>query len=348
MQNKDLLPKISVGLNAPLSAAIACIDASGGEIALVIDADGRLAGTITDGDIRRGILRGLNLETPASAVMNVHPRSAPHTASAADVMSKMHAEQVLQMPVVDAVGVVVGIQFAKAYARNDINRHKVVIMAGGLGTRLRPFTETVPKPMIEVGGRPILETIIERLRAQGFNQVVLSLNHLAEIIIDHFGDGSRFGVEITYVQETQRLGTAGALSLLPPQDLPLVVMNGDILTSVNFGQLLSFHYEHGAQATMGLNRYQYQLAYGVVEVKDWHITSFAEKPVYDFFINAGIYVVSPEALAKVPVGQYFDMPSLFALLAPERRVAFPIHEYWLDIGRHEDLAKASNQFKDGV
>lgn len=345
MHNEDLLPKICLRPEQPLSVAVACIDASGGEIALVTDVEGRLLGTITDGDIRRAILRGSTLDTPAAQVMNGKPRSAPRSTSPAQVTAMMRDNGIAQMPLLDERGIVAGILFARTLTRFDAGAHPVVIMAGGLGTRLRPVTETVPKPMIEVGGRPILETIIEQLRTQGFRSITLCVNHLAEMIMDHFGDGAGFGVEIGYVRERQRMGTAGALSLLPRFDMPLIVMNGDILTSVNFNQLLSFHYEHGAHATMGLNRFQYQLPYGVVEVGNWHITSFVEKPVYDFFINAGIYVVGPEATALVPRDQYFDMPSLFDLVAPERRVAFPIHEYWLDIGRQEDLARATAEFE---
>lgn len=346
MYNKNLLPKICLRPEQPLSVAVACIDASGGEIALVIDADGRLLGTITDGDIRRAILRGSTLDTPASQVMNGKPRWAPQSASTVEITARINDGGIAQMPILDERGIVTGVFFAKILAGFDADAHPVVIMAGGLGTRLRPVTETIPKPMIEVGGRPILEIIIERLRVQGFRSITLCVNHLAEMIMDHFKDGSGFGVEIGYVRERQRMGTAGALSLLPRSDRPLIVMNGDILTSVNFNQLLSFHYEHEAHATMGLNRFQYRLPYGVVEVKNWNITSFAEKPVYDFFINAGIYVIGPTALALVPQDQYFDMPALFDLVAQERRAAFPIHEYWLDIGRHEDLARATAEFED--
>lgn len=346
MRNKTLLTKICLQPAQPLSAAAACIDASGGEIALVIDAAGRLLGTITDGDIRRAILRGLALDIPASQVMNAKPLWAAQSTPTPQIIARMHDAGISQMPILDEQGIVLDILFAKALpATVQANSHPVVIMAGGLGTRLRPVTESTPKPMVEVGGKPVLETIIRQLRMQGFCSITLCVNHLAEIIIDHFQDGSRFGVEISYVQERQRMGTAGALSLLPQSDLPVIVMNGDILTSVNFNKLLSFHYEYEAHATMGLNRLQYRLPYGVVELENWNITSFVEKPVYDFFINAGIYVIGPAALALVPPEQYFDMPALFDLVPQERRAAFPIHEYWLDIGQHEDLARATAEFK---
>jgi len=330
----------------PVSAAISCIEASGGEIALVIDDAGRLLGTITDGDIRRGLLAGADITTPAQRIMNPRPHTAPVGTSTAQAAALLRRDKLEQMPIVDSDGVLVDLIIGDRIYRSPAAEHPVVIMAGGMGTRLLPITETIPKPMIPVGGRPILEVIIERLADQGFRSVTLCVNYLAEVIEDHFEDGSRLGVDISYIRETKRMGTAGALSLMPQRPiLPVIVTNCDILTAVNFNQLLSFHYENNALATMGLNRFQYQMPYGVVEVKNHHILSFSEKPIYDFFVNAGIYVVSPEALDLVPSNIYFDMPSLFERVHVDQRVAFPIHEYWLDIGRHEDLEKATREFE---
>jgi dTDP-glucose pyrophosphorylase len=342
---RSRLAAICVRPEQSLADAVACIDASGGQIALVIDEAGHLCGTITDGDIRRGILGGATLASSASEVMNPSPRTATTGAAKWEIAGRLKREGIAQMPIVDGDRIVVDILYADEVCGPDASRHPVVIMAGGLGTRLRPITETIPKPMLPVAGRPILEIIIERFQQQGFRSITLCLNYLGEVIEDHFQDGAKFGVEISYVREEKRMGTAGALSLLSPRPtLPIIVMNGDILTSVNFGQLLSFHYDNLALATMGLNRFQYQLPYGVVQVQDHNIVSFTEKPAYDFFVNAGIYVVSPEALNHIPADKFFDMPSLFDQLAPERRVAFPIHEYWLDIGRHDDLERASREF----
>ncbi|MCO6050172.1 nucleotidyltransferase family protein [Mesorhizobium sp. RP14(2022)] len=342
---RELLGAICLKPNQLVSDAVACIEASGGEIALVIDEQGRLLGTITDGDIRRGLLRGVSLETPALEVTNQSPRTVREGTPRSDILTLLRREQIGQVPVLSSKGMVIDVLFADELTHPLSEDHTVVIMAGGLGTRLRPITETIPKPMIPVGGRPILEIIIEQFAQQGFRKVTLCLNHLAEIIQDHFQDGTRFGVQIEYVRESKRMGTAGALSLLSPAPLqPMIVMNGDILTSVNFNQLLSFHRENDAIATMGLNRYQYQLPYGVVDVHKHHIERFTEKPVYDFFVNAGIYVISPAALNLVPHDIFFDMPSLFELVPTSQRVAFPIHEYWLDIGRHNDLEKATQEY----
>lgn len=341
------LSAICLTKDEPLSAAIACIDASGGQIALVVDEGRRLVGTITDGDVRRAILRGATLESRASEVMNPKPRFVTQATSLSEIAARLKAEQIAQMPILDAGGVVVDVVFADDIQLADPRRHRAVIMAGGLGTRLRPITETIPKPMIPINGRPILEIIIERFRDQGLRRITLCVNHLAGVIVDHFGDGEKFGVEIDYVHETKRMGTAGALSLIRPRPTtPMIVMNGDILTAVNFTNLLSFHYDNAALATMALNRYQYQLPYGVVDLNDHHITAFKEKPVLDFFVNAGIYVISPEALDLVPPDCFFDMPALFEKVQPVQRVAFPIHEYWLDVGRPADLDRALQEYEE--
>jgi dTDP-glucose pyrophosphorylase len=341
------LAAICLTKDGPLSAAIACIDASGGQIALVVDEAGRLIGTITDGDIRRAILRGASLESAAGDVMNPNPRYVRQATPIPEIVARLRSEQIAQMPILDNDGIVIDIVFADDLQPPDSAGHRAVIMAGGLGTRLRPITETIPKPMIPINGRPILEIIIERFRDQGFRQITLCVNHLAGIIVDHFRDGRDFGVTIDYVHEKKPMGTAGALSLISPRPAkPMIVMNGDILTSVNFTNLLSFHYDNLALATMALNKYQYKLPYGVVDVRDHHIKGFKEKPVLDFFVNAGIYVISPEAIDLVPSDCMFDMPSLFEKIPSGRRVAFPIHEYWLDIGRHDDLDRALQEYTE--
>ncbi|MXQ12899.1 nucleotidyltransferase family protein [Microvirga makkahensis] len=337
---------ISIKPDESLSAAIARIEASGGEIALVVDDAGRLVGTITDGDIRRGILRGATLDSVAADVMYKSPRVATQNTPRSEIAERLRSDNLLQMPIVSDDGIVVDIVYADELLRPEIALHPVVIMAGGLGTRLRPITETIPKPMIPVGGRPILEVIIERFQQQGFRSITLCVNHLAEVIEDYFEDGAKFGVNISYVRETKRMGTAGALSLLKPRPLyPVIVMNGDILTLVNFAQLLSYHYDNKALVTMGLNKYHYQLPYGVVETDRNCIKSFIEKPKYEFFVNAGIYVIGPDAFSLIPGDTFYDMPTLFEQVPQSQRAAFPLHEYWLDIGRHDDLDKADSEYE---
>lgn len=342
----EQLGDICLGPDQKISDAIACIDASGGEIALVTDEAGRLKGTITDGDIRRAILRGCTLESLAGDIMNSDPRVVVKGTRVAEIAARMRQEHVGQMPIVDGRGVVVDLVLAGEIFNPVPGKHPVVIMAGGLGTRLRPITESIPKPMVPIGGRPILEVIIEQFASQGFRWITLCVNHLAEVIEGHFGDGRAFGVDIEYVREAKRMGTAGALSLVSPTpSMPVIVMNGDVLTALNFGQLLAFHYENGALATMGVNHFQYEIPYGVVDIKNHNIHGFVEKPVFDFFVNAGLYVVSPQVFDCVPEGEFFDMPSLFDQLEPSQKMAFPIHEYWLDIGRHDDLDRASREYE---
>lgn len=323
--------------------AIRIIDSGPGGIALVTTPDDRLVGTVTDGDVRRGLLRGVKLDEPVTAVMNAKPRWVDPTASRDAIIGKMRAWGVEQAPLVDAFGRVVGLELFGDLLLAPGDDTWIVLMAGGMGTRLRPYTETLPKPMLPVGGKPIIQTIVESFAAQGFRRFFFSVNYRAEDIMRHFGDGEQFGVQVEYLHETERKGTAGALSLLreaPPG--PVIVMNGDIMTSVDFRQLLRFHEEHGADATMCVREYSIQVPFGVVETDQHRLKTLQEKPVHSFFVNAGIYVLSPDALARVPRDRFYDMTDLFADLMAEGREAsvFPLREYWLDVGRHEDLAQA--------
>lgn len=320
------------------------IDGSSTQIALVIDDAGRLLGTITDGDIRRGLLRGVSLEDPASSIMNPKPTCARPEDGRAAILARMKAKALHQIPVVDAEGRVVGLEVLDELltARRE---NWVVLMAGGRGTRLRPLTDDTPKPLLRVGAKPILETILESFVEQGFGRFFVAVNYRAEMVRAHFGDGSRWGVQIDYLEEQAPLGTAGALGLLPERPTaPLLVMNADLLTRVGFGHMLDFHRAHGAAATMGVREYDFQVPFGVVKIKDQSIISIEEKPTQRFFVNAGIYVLSPETLDLVPRGRALDMPQLFeALIAAGRETSvFPIREYWIDIGRMDDFEKASD------
>ena len=336
-----------IGADARLLDAIACIDGSGAQIALVVDEARRLMGTLTDGDIRRALLHNLSLSTRVTEIMTRQPRMAPAGSDDAMLFRLMRALQIRHLPLVDDDGRVVGLRTLDAILQSPRRPNRVVLMAGGLGSRLRPLTQSTPKPMLPVGGKPLLQTILETFIDQGFHRFAISLNYLAETIIGHFGDGRRWGVEIEYLQEPCRMGTAGSLTLLGERpDEPFLVMNGDILTSVDFRQMLQFHIDNDALATMALHEYTLKVPYGVVQVAGHRLTGITEKPAHHHFINAGIYVLAPAAWDRIPKDTLFDMPELFQQLIAEGQttVAFPIREYWLDIGQPQDLQRAEDEF----
>lgn len=221
-------------------------------------------------------------------------------------------------------------------------------MAGGLGRRLQPLTNECPKPLLKVGGKPILEIILENFVEQGFNRFHIAVNYKAEMIESYFGNGSRWGIDLSYLREHERMGTAGALSLLPGGlTQPLIVMNGDLLTRINFRQLLSFHAEHHAQATMCVRDYDFQIPYGVVKIEKHRLTGIEEKPVHHCFVSAGIYVLQPDVISLIPRNTFFDMPDLFAEMIRQQKetAVFPIREYWLDIGRMDDFERAVGEYE---
>lgn len=260
---------------------------------------------------------------------------------------RMRERKLKQLPIISNDNVLQHILFSDELELAIKKDNKVVLMVGGLGTRLRPLTETVPKPMLNVGNKPILETIIESFKNYGFSNFILSVNYKKEMIMDYFQDGTHLGVNIEYIEETKRLGTAGALSLLLERPMePFFVMNGDLLTKINFEQLLDFHNETNSTATMCVREYEYQIPYGVIETDNHKLLSIVEKPVNKSFVNAGIYVLNPAVLNYVPSGDFYDMPELYKkLINEEEKVAvFPLREYWLDIGRMDDYEKANNEF----
>ncbi|RMF16555.1 MAG: CBS domain-containing protein [Alphaproteobacteria bacterium] len=341
--------KIVVGPEATLEETMRVIDQGAERIALVADRDDRLLGVVTDGDMRRALLRHLPLDTPVNEVMTRDPVTADINDDRDERRRLMDARKLYQLPIVTREGRIVGMDTLRDLMERPVHDNLVVLMAGGLGTRLGPLTKRAPKPLLKVGPRPILETILTSIAGSGFHRFRISVNYRAEMIERHFGDGSRFGVEIGYLREDQRLGTAGPLSLLDePLEHPLLVMNGDILTRVNFEALMAFHRERGGRATMCVREYGYQVPFGTVSVDGDRALEIAEKPVQQFFINAGIYVLEPEVVARVPKGRYFDMPDLLQSLIEEgeKLAVFPIHEYWHDIGRPEDFDRARADFED--
>ncbi|TGN39926.1 nucleotidyltransferase family protein [Marinobacter confluentis] len=331
----------------PLEEAIAVLDKGGLRIALVVDAAGELKGTLTDGDIRRALLRHLPLTSPVEEVMCSTPHVAGSGWSKDKILSVMEDLQLLQIPVVDSRKHVVGLETLHGLMERRTIRNPVFLMAGGFGTRLRPLTNECPKPLLKVGDKPILELILESLVSAGFHRFFISTHYLPEMIQEHFGDGSQWGVSIEYVHEENPLGTGGALGLLPKDriDLPLLMMNGDLLTTVNYRGLLDFHADHGSVATMCVREYEHQIPYGVVQTDGTYIRSMEEKPVQKCFINAGIYVVSPELVSAVMPGQRVDMPTLLEqkMGDGEKVSMFPVHEYWLDIGKMDDFHRAQKE-----
>jgi dTDP-glucose pyrophosphorylase len=333
--------------NDTIINTIRIIDQTAGQIAIVVDEQLRLIGTVTDGDIRRGILSGISLDNDVSTIMNKHPSFVTTNDSHFKVVSIFQGKRLRQLPLVDSLMRVVDVYFVDQFLNLKQKDNLVVLMAGGLGTRLQPLTNEIPKPMLKVGTKPILETTLESFIEQGFHKFMFSINYKKEMIIDYFGDGSKWGVSIQYIHEEKRLGTAGALSLLPRKpEYPFIVMNGDILTKVNFSSLLEFHKETNACATMCVREFDYQVPYGVVNTDGHSLLGIEEKPVQHFFVNGGIYVLNPETVNFIPQNQFYDMPTLFeALIASNVDTsAFPIREYWMDIGRMVDYEKANGDF----
>jgi dTDP-glucose pyrophosphorylase len=331
-------------LSSNIKQAIAKLNETGLQIVLVLDAKDILLGTVTDGDIRRGLLRGLTLEEPIESVMRSNSLVVPPDLNRDQVLQLMHANRLSQLPVVDINSRVVGLQLWDAIDSQVARPNLMVIMAGGLGTRLRPHTETCPKPMLPVAGKPMLEHIIDRAKEEGFGHFILTIHYLGQLIEEYFGNGERLGVRIDYLKETTPLGTAGALGLLNPRpELPFIVTNGDVMSDVKYGELLDFHARHAAVATMAVRLYEWQHPFGVVQTKGLDIIGFEEKPISRTHINAGIYALNPEALNAIAPNNSFDMPSLFEQLQSEgkRTVAYPMHEPWLDVGRPDDLIQAN-------
>ena len=346
--NKDW-KKILLGENTPIIEAIKVMDTTALQIVLVIDNNGRLIGTVTDGDVRRAILKGIPFNESVQTIMFRKPVVAGIDEGRESILALMKANELRQIPIVDPYGCVTGLEVWNDLVAIKECDNFVVLMAGGLGSRLGVLTKDCPKPMLKVGNKPVLETILENCKEYGFKKFYISVNYKSEMVVDHFGDGSRWGVEIRYIHETDRLGTAGALGMFPVvPNLPILVMNADVLTKVNFQHLMDFHAEHNAVATMCVREYDFQVPYGVVKINRHNLVGIEEKPVHRFFVNAGIYVLNPECLALVPKAKYFDMPTLFEKLIgiQAETAAFPIREYWLDIGRIDDFERANGEFAE--
>ena len=336
--------RILIKAEDSLRRSFEIINASAIQIALVVDEAGRLLGTVTDGDIRRGILKGVGLDEEVGKVMNSRPVTAKIGTSRDELLAMMTSRTIKQVPLLDDDGRVVGLERLDNLLRKPSPKdNPAIVLAGGQGVRLRPLTEDTPKPLLKVGGQPVLELILHQLQAYGFHRVFVSVNYLGGQIEEYFGDGRRYGVSLQYLREAQPLGTAGALSVVPKSpELPCVVVNGDLVTKVNFEHLLQFHQEAGFHLTIAVKECSFQLPFGDVVTQGNRVVEFREKPAESRLINAGVYVVEPEVLDMVPKDTYYDMNQLIERLIcqPEMRVgAFPIHEYWADIGTVSDYQR---------
>ena len=331
-------------IGSSIRQAVEVLNESSLKIVLVIDANQVLIGTISDGDIRRGLLRGLELTSTIASIIHEDALVVPPDLSRKVVLQLMTANKIQQVPIVDENMQVIGLHLWDEINSPPVRTNIMVIMAGGKGTRLHPQTENCPKPLLPVAGKPILEHIIERAKVEGFSHFILAIHHLGHMIEEYFGNGETFGVKIEYLREESPLGTAGALTLLNPLPIiPFVVTNGDVLTDIHYGELLDFHIQHGATATMAVRVHEFQNPFGVVETQGVEITGYQEKPSSRSYINAGVYVIEPTVVNFLAKSIPIDMPTLFKLIQEQemRTVAYPIHERWLDVGRPEDLLNAA-------
>lgn len=344
----DSFERVVIRRGVTIREAIRAIDKGGMQFILVVNDNGTLYGIVTDGDVRRGILRNISLDACVEEICNTTPLvgSVEDPSERLDYLMLHHDRR--QIPVLDGEGRLVRVKYVDEILRPKRRDNLVVIMAGGKGKRLLPLTEQCPKPLLNVCEKPILESILESFMYYGFWNIAISVNYKAQMIKEYFVDGSRWNAQIRYIDESEPLGTAGALSLLSERpSQPFFVINGDLLTNVNFTSLLDFHIEHESTATMCVRKYEMEVPYGVVTMNDCRVMDIIEKPVERYFVNAGIYVLSPDCLDSIPTQVFFDMPDMIkALIAQGKAVcSFPMREYWMDIGRIGDFERANLEYK---
>ena len=341
------IDEIKINQNASIKEALEVIDKGAIKVAVVLSDDGLLLGMLNDGDIRRALLKGMSLGDSIAGIINKHPVVANINDTKERILELANEKKLHQIPIISN-GKLIGIQDIREFLAPKNKPNKVILMVGGLGTRLRPLTNDVPKPMLDVGNKPILHTIVENFAKYGYTDIIMCVNYKSEIIKEYFGNGDKFGVKIEYVLESKRMGTAGALSLLQkrPKD-DFFVMNGDLLTNVNFEYLHEYHKDSNALASICIRKYEMQVPYGVVNVRANKVTSIEEKPTQSFFVSAGIYMFSPIVLDFIPKGVFYDMPTLFSeLLKHDFPIhPFPIREYWLDIGRMDEYRRANDEYE---
>ena len=343
---ETLLKQVIISPQTPISEALPILNRTETDLLLLCKNDCKLVGTLSCGDIRRAMLEGVSFNEPCLKVADLNPITASSQVSHSEARYLMNGT-VSYLPLVDAEGRVVNLLLHHDSLEEDILPLSAVIMAGGFGTRLRPLTNNLPKPLLPIGGRPIMELIVEQLRDAGIRQFIVTTHYLPEKIMKHFGDGRSFGIDITYISEDTPLGTAGALGLIEHPNRPLLVINGDILSKLDFRAMWSFHRAYQAALTVAVRQYEYQVPYGVMESEGPYLRGLSEKPRLNFLVNAGIYLLQPAVLRHIPVGQRFDMTDLIKLLLHSGQpvVNFPIIESWLDIGQHADYRQAQKDFQ---
>ena len=341
------IDEIKINQNASIKEALEVIDKGAIKVAVVLSDDGLLLGMLSDGDIRRALLKGMSLGDSIAGIINKHPVVANINDTKERILELANEKKLHQIPIISN-GKLIGIQDIREFLAPKNKPNKVILMVGGLGTRLRPLTNDVPKPMLDVGNKPILHTIVENFAKYGYTDIIMCVNYKSEIIKEYFGNGDKFGVKIEYVLENKRMGTAGALSLLQkrPKD-DFFVMNGDLLTNVNFEYLHEYHKDSNALASICIRKYEMQVPYGVVNVRANKVTSIEEKPTQSFFVSAGIYMFSPIVLDFIPKGVFYDMPMLFGELLKQDFAVYPffIREYWLDIGKMDEYRRANDEYE---
>jgi dTDP-glucose pyrophosphorylase len=340
------IKKIKITINTTIQQALKIISNGGFQVAVVVDNRGNFLGTLTDGDIRNGFLKGLNINSSIETIFSKKPIIAKKDYSREKLLKLAISNKIHQIPVVDNNKKVIGIHILDELIEPKVKSNKIVIMAGGMGLRLRPLTKNIPKPMLKVGNKPILQILVEKLKKEGYENFVICVNYKSEIIKNYFSSGKKFGVKIEYIQEKKRMGTAGALSLFKekPKE-PFFVINGDLLTNLNFDKMLDFHIQKNSKATMCITEYNIVSPYGEVKLDNENIKLINEKPVRKVFVNTGVYILDPRCIDLIP-NKFYDMPTLFNNIIAKKlkTISFPLGEYWLDIGRLNDLKKANNEY----
>ncbi len=348
LYSKKNWKNVVIKIDTTIGNAIKILDASALQILMVVDLQNRLVGTITDGDIRRAILQNYKFENCIDEVMNKNPVVVSEKIAKSEALDLMRYNKLRQLPIITQNGKIIGLHVWDEIIAPKNIQNTCVIMAGGFGKRLHPLTENYPKPLLKVGGKPMIERILDQAKNAGFNKFIMALNFKADLIKDYFGNGKNFGVKIDYIVEKKPLGTAGALSLINKEiNLPIFVINGDVLADVNYGDILNFHNYYDASATMVVHSHEWQYPFGVVQLDGINFLSIEEKPLHKSNVNSGIYVLDPKVLAYLEKENYCDMPDLLKKIKNQNNkiVAFPMHEDWLDLGRHNDLNKANKKLK---